>query len=451
MTVKRIVQVICLVLVTLAAVACDTVIESVPTHTPAPTDIPTVSPLSVDMPTATRTPTLTPILTPTTTPTSTPTSTPTTMPMPTSTPTPTTTPTSTEPANVRLVSKLELVIADPTPRVGDEVQAIFTVRNYGGQTFKAVKFLVKGRGPDGSIQDFAPVDDFELEPGKEYTYIEYRTFSMGGKHWFTPHYSPDGENWLDILFPNGQSSRQEVIVDGPPIVERISIEPSTIHQGEAFVISVSASDDFGLQSIGWRGEDTGDEYLDKGRVASCGEITRCSQRWPPLKWTGKDGGFVIYAEARDTADQVSHEVTATITIAARFSLLIGGGPFANESVQNALGFGINWGELEEKIGEVVLVDFVSEEALPGPTGMAYRPDSAKELLAGAGYPNGFDAVLLFDPDDELAAKMADLVAAHLSAVGISSEYLWVASADARDKFATITGTGDEGGLLIERR
>jgi hypothetical protein len=356
-----------------------------------------------------------------------------------------------EPANVRLVSELELVVANPIPRVGDEVQAIFTVRNYGGQTFKAAKFLVKGRGPDDSIQDFLPLDDFSLEPGAEYTYIGFRNFSMGGEHWFTPQYSPDGVHWFDILFPNGQPSRVEITVDGLPVVERISVEPSTIHQGEAFVIRVTASDDFGLQSVQWWSQGTGDDYLDKGYEDSCDGATLCSQRWPPLKWTGRDGKFPIYAEARDTADQVSREMSATITIVARFSLLIGGGPFANESVQSALGFGINWGELEEEIGEVVLVDFVTEETLPASTGIAYRPDSAKELLAGVGYPDGFDAVLLYDPGDELASEVAALLASYLSAVGIRSEYLWVAPADARTKFGTIVAAGDEGGLLIERR
>ncbi len=441
MTVKRIVQVICLVSLALAAVACSE-IESIPTDAPMPTDTPTVTPASTSTPTATRTPALTPTSTSTTTPIPTQTSTPTSTP----TPTPTITPTL-EPANVRLVSELELVLADPTPRVGDSVKAIFTVHNYGGQAFKAAKFLVKGRGPDGSIQDFAPVDDFVLGPGDDFTYIEYRTVSMGGKHWFTPHYSPDGENWLDILFPNGQSSRKEVIVDGWPVVEWISIEPSTIHQGEAFVISSTASDDFGLQSVGWWSKDTGDKYLDEGQEDSCGGITRCSQRWPPLKWTGRDGQFPIYVEARDIADQVSREMSATITILARFSLLVGGGPFADESVQNALGFGINWGELEEEIGEVVLVDFASEETLPG---MAYRSDSAREFLSVAGYPNGFDAVLLFDPDDKSAGRLADLLTSQLSVIGIRTEYLWVASANARDKFDAITDI-DEGGLLIERR
>lgn len=438
MAVKRMAQLICLVALALAAVACSAFIESVPTHTPAPTDTPTITSTSTSTPTATQTPTPTPPSTPTTTPTHTPTHTPTSTP--TATPTP-------QPANVRLISELELVLADPIPRVGDSVKAIFTVRNYGEQTFKAAKFLVKGRGPDGSIQDFKPIDNFVLEPGEDFTYIEYRKFSMGGKHWFTPHYSPDGVNWLDILFPNGQSSRKEVTVDGLPVVEQISVEPSTIKQGEAFVISATASDDFGLRSVRWWSEGTGDDYLDKGHEDNCGGATRCSQRWPPLKWTGNDGQFPIYVEARDTADQVSREVSATITILARFSLLIGGGPFTNESVQNALGFGINWGELEEEIGEVVLVDFVSEETLAG---MAYRPDSARELLAGAGYPDGFDAVLLFDPDDKSAARLADLVSSQLSVIGIGTEYLWVAPADAHDKSVKRIAAG-ESILLIRRR
>jgi ABC-type transport system substrate-binding protein len=135
---------------------------------------------------------------------------------------------------------------------------------------------------------------------------------------------------------------------------------------------------------------------------------------------------------------------------ARFSLLIGGGPFADESVQNALGFGINWGELGEEIGEVVLVDFASEETLPGPTEMAYRPDSARELLDEAGYPDGFDVVLLFDPDDKSAARLAELVAGYFSVVGIHPQYLWVAPADARTELATMIAAG-ENSLLIERR
>jgi hypothetical protein len=298
-----------------------------------------------------------------------------------------------------------------------------------------------------SSQDFAPIDNFELEPGKEYTYSAYRKFSMGGEHWFTPHYSPDGANWLDILFPNGQSSRKEITVDGLPVVEQISVELSTIKQGEAFVISATARDDFGLQSVRWWSKGTGDAYLDKGHEDSCGGATRCSQQWPPLKWTGQDGEFPIYVEARDTADQVSGEMSVTITILARFSLLIGGGPFAKESVQSALGFGINWDELGEEIGEVVLMDFASGETLPG---MTYSTDSASELLNVAGYPDGFDAVLLFDPDDKSAGRLADLLTSQLSVIGIRTEYLWVAPVNARDKFDAITDV-DEGGLLIERR
>ena len=82
--------------------------------------------------------------------------------------------------------------------------------------------------------------------------------------------------------------------------------------------------------------------------------------------------------------------------------------------------------------------------------MVYRPDSARELLSVAGYSDGFDAVLLFDPDDKSAGRLADLLTSQLSVIGIRTEYLWVASANARDKFNAITDI-DEGGLLIERR
>lgn len=349
---------------------------------------------------------------------------------------------------MRLISDLQ--ISSLKPLVGEIITATFKVHNYGGQTFTAWRFGVKGRGPDDSIQDFYMIPDFSLDPGTGYAYFQNRSFSAPGKYWFTPHYSPDRVNWLDITWPDGRTSRVEITVDSPPKVEGIHLEPPTINQGDAVVIRVIANDDFGVQSVRWWSKDTGDYYLDKGQGASCGGVTRCDHIWPALKWSGEDGVFSIYAEARDVVGQSSSVVSAKITVAARFSLSIGGGAFARESVQNAMGFGINWAALRGEVGEVVLVDFLSGETLPGSTGMAYRPDSARELLAGAGYPDGFDAVLLFDPDDELAAKLADLVASYLSAVKIRPEYLWVARADARTKFATLIAAG-ESGLLIERR
>ena len=52
---------------------------------------------------------------------------------------------------------------------------------------------------------------------------------------------------------------------------------------------------------------------------------------------------------------------------------------------------------------------------------------------------------------KLADKLAGLVSSNLSSVGIRSEYLWVAPANARAKLSSIIAAGDEGSLLIERR
>ena len=135
--------------------------------------------------------------------------------------------------------------------------------------------------------------------------------------------------------------------------------------------------------------------------------------------------------------------------AARFSLSIGGGPFNDEWVQEALGFAIDWAMLRDEIGEVVLVDFLSGKTLAGPTGPAYDPDQARALLEEVGY-DGLDTALLFDPEDELAAGLAEWVASYLYDVGIYPAFVGVAPADARTKLATMIEAG-ESGLLVERR
>jgi hypothetical protein len=390
------------------------------------------------LPTLTPTPTSTITPTPTQTPTSTPTSTPTIPP--------------TLPANVRLVSPLK-IISNAMPFAGDTITATFAVRNFGGQPFKAAKFLVKGRGPGGSNKDFGPIDDFSLASGKVYTYTVSRVLDDdSGEYEFTPFYSPDGKDiWFDITWPNDERDVVTITVESLPVVE-VDVEPSTINQGDTFAIRVIASDHIGVQSIRWRSEDTGSEHLDEWTDANCdGEgDTRCEKSWSYLKWTGKDGEFPIYVEAFDTAGLSSGQVSETIIVKPTFSLSIGGGAFTKESVQSALGFGINWRGLPSEIGEVVLVDFLSGETLPGPTEMTYRPESANELLAGAGYPNGFDAVLLFVSGDELAGKLADSVAGFLSVVRIRPEKLLVDQDNARSEFSARITAG-KSGLLIERR
>ncbi|MGA9349914.1 MAG: CARDB domain-containing protein [Anaerolineae bacterium] len=239
--------------------------------------------------------------------------TPTSTPTPTRTPIPTSTATSTlRPADVRLISDLQ--ISNLSPLVGESVKATFEVRNYGEQTFTARYFGVKGRGPDNSIRDFLMLENLSLASGAEYTYSSDRSFSAPGQYWFTPHYSLDGSKWLDITWPDDQVSYvYSTVQDNPPVVEKIYVEPATIYQGEEFRIKLIASDDVGLQTIRWRIEGTGDKYFDKGDEAGCDGITQCELSWD-LKWAGKDGQFTIYAQARDTADQLSSIGSTPITV-----------------------------------------------------------------------------------------------------------------------------------------
>jgi hypothetical protein len=238
-------------------------------------------------------------------PTSTPTSTRTPIPTPTTTSTP-------RPADVHLISGWQ--ISNLNPFVGEGVNVTFKVRNYGEQTFTARYFGIKGRGPGDSNQDFLWIENVSIAPGAEYTYSRGRSFSTPGEYWFTPHYSPDGTNWFDITWPDGQVSYVYITVqDNPPVVEEVHVEPATIYQGEEFRIKLIASDDIGLQSIRWRIEGTGDKYFDTGDEADCGGITRCEPSWD-LKWDGKDGQFTVYAQARDTAGQLSSIGSTTITV-----------------------------------------------------------------------------------------------------------------------------------------
>lgn len=292
--------------------------------------------------------------------------------------------------------------------------------------------------------------DFSLDPGKEYPYSHNREFSAPGQYEFRPHYhKQDGSEWVDVP-PDGWTNIITITIESLPEVKGVAVEPQKINQGDAFVVKVIASDYSGVQSIQWWSEGTGDDYLNRGGEASCGGVTWCEHSWPLLTWTGKDGEFPIYAKAHDTAGFSSRVMSTTITVAARFSFSIGGGSFDNKSVETAMGFAINWAVLQEEVGEVVLVDFLSREILAGPTKPVYDPDWAKELLAGAGYSGGFDAVLLFDSADKPAAGLADLVASYLSRVGIGSKYLWVAQDNARTEFSARIAAG-KSCLLIERR
>ncbi len=176
-------------------------------------------------PTPTGTPTPTRMPTPTRTPTSTPTRTP--PPRPTDTPRPS--------APARAVLTSDLVVSPTNPQPGQSVNARFTVRNIGGQTFTARYFGVKGRGPGGTNYDFLWMENFTLGPGQEFTYDANRSLDQAGRYEFVPQYSPDGRTWVDLTWPDGRSSRVTVEVGTPAPPPPPPLPPGTQPCSEAVI------------------------------------------------------------------------------------------------------------------------------------------------------------------------------------------------------------------------
>jgi len=185
--------------------------------------------------------------------------------------------TAPSPANVRLVA--DLVISNRWPAVGESVNATFRVRNYGGQTFYARYFGVKGRGPGDSDRSFHWIDNFQLGPGQEFTYDANRSFDQAGGHWFTPNYSPDGSNWADITWPDGRTSYVSISVRGAPT----AVPPPTTAPPTAAPQIEFSADRTHIQrgecaTLTWRVENVREVYLDGEGVAGQGSRRVCPER-----------------------------------------------------------------------------------------------------------------------------------------------------------------------------
>jgi len=185
--------------------------------------------------------------------------------------------TAPSPANVRLVA--DLVISNHWPAVGESVNATFRVRNYGGQTFYARYFGVKGRGPGDSDRSFHWIDNFQLGPGQEFTYDANRSFDQAGGHWFTPNYSPDGSNWADITWPDGRTSYVSISVRGAPT----AVPPPTTAPPTAAPQIEFSADRTHIQrgecaTLTWRVENVREVYLDGEGVAGQGSRRVCPER-----------------------------------------------------------------------------------------------------------------------------------------------------------------------------
>jgi len=109
-------------------------------------------------------------------------------------------------------------------------------------------------------------------------------------------------------------------------------------------------------------------------------------------------------------------------------LVYGGGPFEDPRVQEAVLHAVPWKELTEQIfpdRDVPVAVELWEEGpmLDDAREVPYDPDRARELLAEAGFPDGFVLLLLLTPDDEPLADMTRLIAEELQNVNIKVEFI----------------------------
>ncbi|MBV7327217.1 hypothetical protein KFU94_02950 [Chloroflexi bacterium TSY] len=110
------------------------------------------------------------------------------------------------------------------------------------------------------------------------------------------------------------------------------------------------------------------------------------------------------------------------------SMLITVPPFDDVRVRHALNYAVD----KEALTEFVMAGFAkpTETVLfPGwpyrvaQEPYAYDPDKARELLAEAGYPDGFETTLAFTPQWDKGKEMAETIAAYLQDVGVTAELL----------------------------
>lgn len=103
-------------------------------------------------------------------------------------------------------------------------------------------------------------------------------------------------------------------------------------------------------------------------------------------------------------------------------------PFDNELIRRAVARAIDWevlkaamhakpGMLQLPVPSLYFPQWASPEDIV----LAYHPERAKQLLAEAGYPDGFETVILVPNTTEENLRAADVIAAFLAEMGIRVE------------------------------
>jgi ABC-type transport system substrate-binding protein len=125
----------------------------------------------------------------------------------------------------------------------------------------------------------------------------------------------------------------------------------------------------------------------------------------------------------------------------------GGDPFSDPRVQEAVLHAVPWRELTEQVFpdedvpvgvDLWQVGLVLDDAREVP----FDPDRAWELLAEAGFAEGFRLHLLFSLEDEQLAIMAEIMAEVLSELGIIVEPLPLPAADAPAAMGELIAAGE---------
>jgi peptide/nickel transport system substrate-binding protein len=131
-----------------------------------------------------------------------------------------------------------------------------------------------------------------------------------------------------------------------------------------------------------------------------------------------------------------------------------GGALSKVAVRQALSYGINRSHLIQDNGGPEQAPALTHILPPGihgseqvPSGYdpyPYNAAKAKQMLASAGYPNGFTLKMLYRPSSSISASMFQTLQADLAGIGVKITGLGVPSADFYTKYLEVPSVAKRG-------